>query len=111
MGVLVEEMVVVVVGTEMQVVVTALGGLVKVFSLGIIIVELGQRVAEVVRVGMVLVAVMVGVVGMEVEGEVVMRDGLVHMVSSFFSELLFSFCDFCCHLCGQGLAPEGTSET
>lgn len=42
--------------------------------------------AEVVIVGMVLVAVMVGVkvVGMEVEGEVVMRDGLVHMVSSFF---------------------------
>ena len=38
--VLVEEMVVVVVGMEMKVVVTALGGLVMVFSLSIIIVEL-----------------------------------------------------------------------
>lgn len=57
-----------------------------VFSLGIIVVELVYRVAEVVIVGMVLVRVMVGVevVGMEVEGEVVMREGLVHTVSSFF---------------------------
>ena len=98
--VLVEEMMAVVGGS----VVTALGRVVVVFSLGMIVVELvlGGRGGDGGHGcngcdggggagghgGSVVVAT-VEVMEMEVEGEV-MREGLVQMVSSFFPELLFS---------------------